>query len=65
MLCSNQLSYPACRQVNLPISELVAGAGVEPASGDYEPPEITISLPRDDMIIYLKINVHQKKKFDD
>ena len=25
----------------------VAGAGVEPASGDYEPPEITVSLPRD------------------
>ncbi len=50
---SNQLSYPGL------LACFVAGAGVEPASGDYEPPEVTGPLPRDFVILnYLGIKVN-------
>ena len=42
----------------LPLSyagRFVAGAGIEPASGDYEPPEVTVPPPRV-VIIFTIIN---------
>lgn len=34
--------------------KFVAGTGVEPVSGDYEPPEVAVPLPRVPILVDLK-----------
>ena len=57
--CKTQ-KFPSIPLLTNSLRSFVAGAGIEPASGDYEPPEVTVPPPRRDAPNFQKISAKKK-----